>query len=549
MSDRVSRDRGKTGSEVRRLKPKLILILMLIVLLPIGAVGWLGWRMASQEREVVESRFREALGGRLRDTNAVIQRVVEKRETELLRLLDRGTYETSELRELVRKSPFIHAVFVLDPSGNRLHPPPDGPLTDSEKEFLERSGQIWRDKQLFYTSSESGGKSSSHGWYTWYWGSGVNLLFWMRDASGRVIGAEYDRSRMLADVVGELPNSDPSDPNLKRGRIMLTGGDGSPAYQWGTYEPIKGEEPRTRLDLNHPLDAWSLVYFAPSVEVAGTVGRGTLFNVGTGISAVLLALVGLAIYLYRENTREMREAAERVSFVNQVSHELKTPLTNIRMYAELLDQSISEKDDKATQRLGVIVSESQRLSRLIGNVLTFARKQNDRLTLHSTPGNIDQCIQFVLDHFAAALESKGVRIAFRGGANAAVEFDRDVLEQILGNLFSNVEKYAAGGGLMEVTSEQKGPATTIAVSDRGPGIPKGQEEAIFRPFHRLSNKLSDGITGTGIGLSIARELARKHGGDLKTVLSDKGARFELRLHTPPVASVSTFSSEPKEPYS
>lgn len=532
MSGRVSRDRDKTGSEANRLRPKLILILTLMVLLPVGALGWLGWRMAQQEQEVVENRFREALTGRLRDINTTIVRSVEKRETELLRLLDRGSYETGALRELVRKSPFIHSVFVLDAAGNRLHPPPDGPLTDYEKEFLERSGQIWRDKQTFYSSSETGGQSPSHGWYTWYWGNGVNLLFWLRDASGRVIGAEYDRSRMLADIVGDLPNSDPSDPDLQRARIALTGGDGVAVYQWGTYEPSRNEPPRVRLNLNHPLDAWSLLYFSPSVVSGQSRDRRTLFNLAAGMTALVLALIGLASYFYRESTRQMREAAERVSFVNQVSHELKTPLTNIRMYAELLEQSLPENDSKATRQLGVIVSESQRLSRLIGNVLTFARKQNDKLGLHSTAGNIDQCIQFVLDHFRATLESKGVKTVFTRGADATVEFDRDALEQILGNLLSNVEKYAAGGGLVEVTSRQSGHTTSILISDRGPGIPKGQEEKIFDPFHRLSNKLSDGVTGTGIGLTIARDLARKHGGDLKAVASNTGARFELQLHTP-----------------
>jgi signal transduction histidine kinase len=507
----------------------------LIVLLPIGAFAWLGWRVARQEREVVENRFREALTGRLRDINAGILRSIEKRETELLRLLDRGTYEAAELRERVRKSPYIHALFVLDASGNRVHPPPDGPLTANEREFLERSGQIWRDKQLFYSSSEGAGKSSSHGWYTWYWGNGVNLLFWVRDASGRVIGAEYDRSRMLADIVGELPNPDPSDVNLQEGRIALTGGDGVTVYQWGSYPSTADEVPRARLDLNYPLNSWSLLYFAPSAAM-GSVGRGTLFNLVAGMGALVLALIGLASYFYRESTREMRNAAERVSFVNQVSHELKTPLTNIRMYAELLDQRLPENDRAAMQHLNVIVSESQRLSRLIGNVLTFARTQNDKLTLHPAAGNVDQCIQFVLDHFKAALESKRVDIVFNAAANAAVEFDRDALEQILGNLFSNVEKYAAGGGLMEVTSRQSGSSTSIVVSDRGPGIPKGQEEKIFDPFHRLSNKLSDGVTGTGIGLSIARDLARKHGGDLKAVASQGGARFELQLQTPPAQS-------------
>jgi len=537
MSGRASRDRDKTGNETKLLRPKLILILTLIVLLPLAALGWVGWQMAQQEKEVLENRVREALNGRLRDVSATVVRSVEKRETELLRLLDRDSHETAELRELVRSSPFIHAVFVLDSQGNRLHPPPDGPLASYEREFLERSSQIWRDKQIFYNVSETAERGSNHGWYTWYWGNGVNLLFWLRTSSGLVFGAEYDRSRMLADIVADLPNSDPSDPALQEARVALSGGDGVVVYQWGTYEPEENEQPRARLDLNHPLDAWSLLYFAPPAG-SDSAGQGALFNLIGGLGALVLALTGLAAYFYRESTREMREAAQRVSFVNQVSHELKSPLTNIRMYAELLEQSVPEEDRQASQHLGVIVSESQRLSRLIGNVLTFARKQNDKVVLHRTAGNIDQCIQFVLDHFTPVLEAKGVTTVFTRGAAAMVEFDRDAVEQILGNLFSNVEKYAASGGLMEVSSHQDGSKTSIVVRDRGPGIPRGQEENIFAPFHRLSNKLSDGVTGTGIGLTIARDLARRHGGDLRAVPSETGARFELELFTPtPTSSV------------
>jgi signal transduction histidine kinase len=514
------------------LKPKLLVILTLIVLLPLGALGWLGLRVAGQEREVAENRLREALNGRLRDINAVILRSVEKQETELLRLLDRSSYRPEELRALVRASPVIHSLFVLDPQGNRVHPPPEGPLTATEQQFLERSSQVWRDKQIFYGSPDSAGKLSRHGWYTWYWGNGVNLVFWVRNAAGYVIGAACDRTRLLADIVGELPDSDTADANLRLGRIALAGGDGVAVYQWGTYEPASGEAPRVRLDLSPPLDSWSLLYFAPTAAAASPFGDSVFLNLAAGLGAMVLALVGLAAYFYRESTREMREAAERVSFVNQVSHELKTPLTNIRMYAELLEQGIPDGDTRAARHLDIIVSESQRLSRLIGNVLTFARKQNDKLTLHPAEGNIDRCIEAALDHFRAPLEAKGVTTVFNAGAGATVEFDRDAVEQILGNLFSNVEKYAASGGRMEVTSTQQGTTTSIVVSDRGPGIPKGQEERIFAPFHRLSNKLSDGVAGTGIGLSIARDLARKHGGDLRVVPSAAGASFLLELQTP-----------------
>jgi len=208
------------------------------------------------------------------------------------------------------------------------------------------------------------------------------------------------------------------------------------------------------------------------------------------------------------------------------------------MYAELLERDLPEGDSRAARQLGIIVAESARLSRLIGNVLTFSRQQNDRLALHHSAGSIDLCISFVLEHFHAALEAKGVASAFDAGAGGAVLFDRDAVEQILGNLFSNVEKYAAAGGQMQVCSRQQGDTTTIRVADRGPGIPRGQEERIFEPFHRLSNRLSDGVTGTGIGLTIARELARRHGGDLRVVPAEQGACLELQLHTPGVAEVT-----------
>jgi signal transduction histidine kinase len=85
---------------------------------------------------------------------------------------------------------------------------------------------------------------------------------------------------------------------------------------------------------------------------------------------------------------------------------------------------------------------------------------------------------------------------------------------------------------MAVASQQTTDQTTITVTDRGPGIPATQEEKIFRPFYRISDKVSEGVTGTGIGLSIARHLARLHGGDVVLILSTTGACFRVTLHAP-----------------
>ena len=112
-----------------------------------------------------------------------------------------------------------------------------------------------------------------------------------------------------------------------------------------------------------------------------------------------------------------------------------------------------------------------------------------------------------------------------------MQLDADALEQILGNLISNVEKYAAAGGRMEIVSRQEDSQTTIVVADRGPGIPAAVRGKIFRPFYRVSDRI-EGTTGTGIGLSIARKLARMHGGDVVLLPCESGARFQVQLDTP-----------------
>ena len=129
------------------------------------------------------------------------------------------------------------------------------------------------------------------------------------------------------------------------------------------------------------------------------------------------------------------------------------------------------------------------------------------------------------------MSKKGIEIRFHGNASDPVQFDIDALEQILVNLLSNVEKYAASGKLMELSTSQNGDRTTIEIADHGPGIAGDQREKIFQPFYRMSDRL-EGAAGAGIGLSIARSLARLHGGDIDLLDTDSGATFRVELLTP-----------------
>jgi signal transduction histidine kinase len=172
------------------------------------------------------------------------------------------------------------------------------------------------------------------------------------------------------------------------------------------------------------------------------------------------------------------------------------------------------------------------LSRLIGNVLTLARAQRDALAVHPTEGRVDGAIAAVLDQFAPSLAAAGFEVVAAIEEDAPSLVDEDAVGQIVGNLIGNVEKYAAKGRWLRVSSRREGETVVVEVADRGPGVPAKQRERIFAPFYRLSSSISEGASGTGIGLTIARDLARLHGGDLAAGQGERGAVFRLTLRAP-----------------
>ncbi len=506
---------------------RLLVALLLIALLPIGVAGWLGGRLAAEEQGRVEARFADLLQQRLGDYIAGIDQLLAARGRRVGNQLQ-GIARQPDPMTALRRAGLSHT-FWQAADGRLLLPNRDGALSEGEQAFLQRTDAIWRDRVLLSSAvpAESGSDArnpeGASGWYGWHWGNGLNLLFWLRLPDGSVMGSEIDQLALLAEVIAFLPSD-----GEKGGRIRLLDARGRILYQWGSHEPAEGEAPRAQRPLNPPLEGWRLEY----LTTAPAGGTGERLQLLSGLGALGVALLGLLLYLFRELTRAMREARERVSFVNQVSHELKTPLTNIRLYAELLAEDL-EGDDETGRRIAVIVAETHRLSRLIGNVLSFARGQRGALRLHRQEIIPDQVVRDVVEQFRPALSDAGIAISLELRADRSVSLDPDAVAQILGNLIGNVEKYAAGGGALAVTSRVADGALAIGVSDRGPGIPKAHRRKLFRPFYRIRSDLTEGVSGTGIGLSIARELARLHGGDLVLVSAEgPGATFRLTIPLP-----------------
>ena len=537
---------------------RLSLLLLLMVVAPLAVLTVVGRSWVASQATLYTHDLQEIQRDRLADVASSVQRFMGERERALGEVavsvagvagLDGAP---DRIREVLEATPTVRHALVLDPDGRVRFPPPDGPTSEAERELLRRTAVVWRGGALETLAAEAlsneGGPGVRQGWHGWYYDGGLNLLRWVA-TEAHLVAVELPREVLLADLIGELPVTEvgPADDTPTLTRLVDAGGH--VVYQWGLYEPVDAAVVAEHA-LADPLGAWSLQLFAPPSDAPVALSRSLALQGGLGGLGLALALVGLALWLWRDRTREMRLASQRVSFVNQVSHELKTPLTNIRLYAELLEDEVDGLypedegvDPRAARYLDVIVSESRRLSRLIHNVLTFARGREGRLVVRPVTGDVDQAIDETLESFRPALKAKGIAVSRRANAGGPALVDRDAVGQIVANLLSNVEKYAAGGGEVTVASRREGDVVHVEVSDRGPGVPAQARERIFEPFVRLGDRLSDGAAGTGIGLGIARTLARLHGGDLTLGPSDGGACLVLTIRAPRAPAVDGAEDE------
>jgi signal transduction histidine kinase len=276
------------------------------------------------------------------------------------------------------------------------------------------------------------------------------------------------------------------------------------------------------------LGEWQVLAW-DKLKTGTTHDSATLIVAGAIACSLLLA----GIYLQIQQGRALRLAEERVSFVNRVSHELGTPLTNILLNLDLAGRSLDTRPTEAQRRLSLVHEEVRRLGRLVANVLTFSRSERKTLELSPSACIPDQVVEDMLAQFQPSLDRRKVRVEWHRGASNSTLLDADALAQITGNLISNVEKYASVGGWLGISTTMEHDRLKLRVSDRGPGIPARFHGKIFEAFERVHGGVSEGASGTGLGLAIARELARRMGGDLLLHSSETGATFELDLPAPP----------------
>jgi two-component system sensor histidine kinase VicK len=295
-------------------------------------------------------------------------------------------------------------------------------------------------------------------------------------------------------------------------------------------------QPRFALERSFPRP-FSFVRATLTCEVIPrSPGRSTL-HVMVAVLAAVILLGLLAIY---QSARVVTDLSMRRSgFVSSVTHELKTPLTNIRMYIELLEQGIASDPERELEYYRILGSESARLSRLINNVLEFSKLEKRQRQLDLRDGTLDEVLAEVRDAMQEWLRQEGFTLTVENLVDRPFRYDREVMVQVLMNLIENAVKFGKNAVRREISVRVRpeGARVVIRVSDTGPGIPRHALKKIFDDFYRVDDALTRTTKGTGIGLALVKRFVEAMGGSVSAANNEgPGCTITISLPGAPPAA-------------
>jgi signal transduction histidine kinase len=276
---------------------------------------------------------------------------------------------------------------------------------------------------------------------------------------------------------------------------------------------------------------WKLFATQPELdELRQTAGRENFLYGALLAFIVILMLLG-AFFLGRDISREAETTRLKTEFVHNISHELKTPLTLIRLYGETLLRKENLTGEQRRESYEIITKESERLSHLINNVLDFSRIDMGRKEFSFTKGSLSRVVQETLDSYRYHLEKKGFEVQEEIAPDLPeMNFDREAVASALINLLSNALKFSPDRKEVAVRLFRKNGLAVIQVEDKGIGISREDLGGIFKRFYRAKNSLVSETRGSGLGLTLVKHTAEAHGGTVEVESEPgKGSVFSIIL--------------------
>ena len=353
------------------------------------------------------------------------------------------------------------------------------------------------------------------------------LLYWEKKGD-LIAGCEINMkefNRRLTEAAGNNENS--------FRYINIIDRSGTPLINFSGIESGKWRKPFVAKEISSLLPYWeTAILLRNPEEIEKQIESSKYFMSLIIFTLCILIFTGIT-GVYRFSYSRLKNVQKRVGFVTNVSHELKTPLTSIRMYSEMMAEGFQKDPEKIKKYSGYIASESQRLTRLINNVLDFAKLEKGTKKYNPESEDINEIVKSIIPSFKEDFEKKGFTFETEFSEKELyVDCDREGIIQVLINLFSNVIKYSEEGKYIKISTSSVNENVYVNIEDRGKGIHKKYRKKIFTDFYRIDNSITSDSKGTGLGLAIAKRIMKQHRGDLVFTPADpsdyrKGSIFSL----------------------
>jgi len=518
------------------------------VLLPIGVLTYMQYRSLAELQDKTKGAFKDNVRQGLTLVENRMKQRLQDIAAEILNPVDSlqpsSPARTEELETYfarVKSShPQIDEIFLFDESSENTTGPLAYVYSDAlvkvsraqvtpaqqrilflfEKAFLDENFLDDKRKYLLvHDYGVDGFISFPGGTYIFY--PLRNSISPSRHFAGVLLNEHFVKDDLIGGTIGPLVAS--HSP-----RFGVTISDESQHILYSNGPPQNGYILESNFD--RPFSNWKAAVGLMDTNIDALARDSFLHSAGATLLVLVFLLGGIALTI-RATDREARLAQAKSNFVANVSHELKTPLSLISLFSEILELGRVNNEEKKAEYYGIIRHESGRLNKTIDNILDFSRIEAGRKTYELATGDIAEVINNVLSTHRYQIINSGFDIQTDIEPDLpSVLIDRDAIAQAISNLLDNAIKYSGKVKQISITARSLGSELSIVIADHGVGIPPAEQAKVFEKFYRVGNGLVHDVKGSGLGLSLVKHIIEAHKGTI-SVESDvgKGTRFTILL--------------------
>ncbi len=276
--------------------------------------------------------------------------------------------------------------------------------------------------------------------------------------------------------------------------------------------------------------SWNLTLYEKGLSEIKKETRKRMFLMYGLLSFSLITVLLGSIVMFRFLTQEHKLLAMKANFLSSISHELKTPLTSIKMFAEMMARGRVQKVEKVQEYSGLIGKEATRLENLIGAILNYTRMEHGKSGFHWEKLDFSACVQKVFDSVEDIGVEKGLLFHTKIEPSLYIIGDYTALYSLVQNLIENAIKYTNAPGNITITVVPAEDRVVFSVADTGIGIPSSEQKNIFNDFYRVGDEMTRSTKGSGLGLAIVKRVAETHKATISlTSKPGKGSTFTVRF--------------------